>query len=84
MPNYYAGAEKLCSDQGFRLPTRAEFYILNGKIGTLGVPSSGFYWSSTFKENDTCGPWRVAMENPSLDNCFNKYDNNVGVLCIRK
>ena len=47
--NYWAGAKKACDDIGMSLPDKSKLYrlYLARKDSSLGIPTSGIFWSSS-------------------------------------
>ena len=48
--NYWAGAKKACDDIGMSLPDKSKLkslYEASQKDSSLGLPTSGFFWSSS-------------------------------------
>ena len=48
--NYWAGAKKACDDIGMSLPDKSKLYSLyeqSKKDPSLGLPTSGWFWSSS-------------------------------------
>ena len=53
--NYWAGAKKACDDIGMSLPDKSKLesiYKAGQKDSSLGLPTSGFFWSSSEKFAD--------------------------------
>ena len=48
--NYWAGAKKTCAEQGMSLPDKSKLqsiYQAGKKDSSLGLPTSGWFWSSS-------------------------------------
>ena len=48
--NYWAGAKKACDDIGMSLPDKSKLqslYQASQKDSSLGLPTSGWFWSSS-------------------------------------
>ncbi|MBE7710174.1 MAG: prepilin-type N-terminal cleavage/methylation domain-containing protein, partial [Cyanobacteria bacterium SIG32] len=45
--DYWAGAKRACVDEGMHLPTLQELRDLYARKGEEGIPTSGYYWSSS-------------------------------------
>ena len=57
--NYWAGAKKACDDIGMSLPDKSKLqslYQAGQKDSSLGLPTSGFFWSSSeYSANNAYG-----------------------------
>ena len=81
--NYWAGAKKACDDIGMSLPDRSKLYYRLYKAGkkdsSLGLPTSGYFWSSS--EGDAAGAYTVGFHNDN-EGYNRKYDSDLKVLCV--
>ena len=80
--NYWAGAKKACDDIGMSLPDKSKLlnlYYASQKDSSLGLPTSGWGWSSS--EGDALGAYYV-----SFGNGYTSYDyknrSRYKVLCV--
>ena len=80
--NYWAGAKKACDDIGMSLPDKSKLlslYQASQKDSSLGLPTSGWGWSSS--EGDALGAYYV-----SFGNGYTSYDyknrSRYKVLCV--
>ena len=76
--DYWAGAKKACVDEGMYLPTRQELKDLYAS-GEEGIPTSGWFWSSS--ENSYYTAWQLnfAAGNEGYDA---KTGRGMYVLCL--
>ena len=62
--NAWAGAKKVCSDQGMRLPTMEELAIIFANKGSIsGLNLSSNYWSSINVDNSPNVGWTQNFAN---------------------
>ena len=80
--NYWAGAKKACDDIGMSLPNKSKLksiYEAGKKDSSLGLPTSGFFWSSS--EYTAYGAYGVSFGfGTTYDG--DKYDSDRKVLCV--
>ena len=80
--NYWAGAKKACDDIGMSLPDKSKLqsiYKAGKKDSSLGLPTSGWFWSSS--ENDANYAYDVYFgEGYAVKDC--KFDSSLEVLCV--
>ena len=79
--NYWAGAKKACDDIGMSLPDKSKLqslYQASQKDSSLGLPTSGYFWSS---EDIANGAYPVSFFNGFPDFCY-KFDSYPRVLCV--
>ena len=80
--NYWAGAKKACDDIGMSLPELSKLksiYKAGEKDSSLGLPTSGWFWSSS--EDDARYAYDVIFGSGHTDR-NSKYYSNVKVLCV--
>ncbi len=81
--NYWAGAKKACDELGMSLPNKSKLQSLAKKTTAekeqLGLPTSGFFWSSS--ERDADGADDVNFRSGSTSYLY-KGDSNDRVLCV--
>ena len=82
--NYWAGAKKACDDIGMSLPDKSKLkriYRAGQKDSSLGLPTSGWFWSSS--ENGYSGyyAFRVDFVNGNTDD-NRKNHSDTKVLCV--
>ena len=80
--NYWAGAKKACDDIGMSLPDKSKLlslYKAGKKDSSLGLPTSGWFWSSS--EYGADGAYGVYFSNGGADGYF-KYYSYGRVLCV--
>ena len=80
--NYWAGAKKACDDIGMSLPDHSKLeslYEAGKKDSSLGLPTSGWFWSSS--EDDAYSAYSVSFYNGGTSN-DNKYGSYGKVLCV--
>ena len=66
--NYWAGAKKACDELGMSLPDESKLqsiYNAGQKDSSLGLPTSGYFWSSSERNVDSayyvgCGNGRTS------------------------
>ena len=80
--NYWAGAKKACDDIGMSLPDKSKLeslYQASQKDSSLGLPTSGWFWSSS--ELNAYYAYFVTFHvgDPDL---INKYYSDFKVLCV--
>jgi len=84
--NYWAGARKACDDIGMSLPDKSKLksiYEAGQKDSSLGLPTSGFFWSSSEYSGQFSG--RDAYFVNLYDGgtaLYNKDSGNFNVLCV--
>ena len=86
--NYWAGAKKACDDIGMSLPDKSKLesiYKASRKDSSLGLPTSGFFWSSSEKDahwaygvefSYALGTWNPVMEGNKANSGINN------LLCV--
>ena len=80
--NYWAGAKKACDDIGMSLPDKSKLqslYQASQKDSSLGLPTSGWFWSSS--EHDANSAYGVRFYNGFTSYYF-KNNSNGKVLCV--
>ena len=80
--NYWAGAKKTCAEQGMSLPDKSKLqsiYQAGKKDSSLGLPTSGWFWSSS--ETSAYVAYDVSFDDGDRD-LDNKYRSYVRVLCV--
>ena len=80
--NYWAGARKACEDIGMSLPDKSKLksiYQAGKKDSSLGLPTSGWFWSSSEYYASTA--YNVYFYNGHTSNRYKSYSNN-RVLCV--
>ena len=80
--NYWAGAKKACDDIGMSLPDKSKLkriYRAGQKDSSLGLPTSGAFWSSS--ENFAYYAFRVDFVNGNTDD-NRKNHSDTKVLCV--
>ena len=81
--NYWAGAKKACDDIGMSLPDKSKLvsiYEAGKKDSSLGLPTSGIFWSSS--EGTADGAYSVYFGNGGTNDNLSKYYSNGRVLCV--
>ena len=81
--NYWAGANRACAEEGMHLPTIEELRDLYARKGEEGIPTSGWFWSSS--ESGASFAWALSFDNGNeddYDSYGGKYTSNNSVLCI--
>ena len=76
--DYWAGAKKACEDHGMKLPTSDELLALYAKKGEEGIPTSGWFRSSS--EHDTDDVYNVNFGSGVVGYGTKSHQNNV--LCV--
>ena len=80
--NYWAGAKKACDDIGMSLPDKSKLlslYQASQKDSSLGLPTSGWFWSSS--EDSAYTAYDVSFGTGSTYGGYK--DNSRGkVLCV--
>ncbi len=80
--NYWAGANKVCAEQGMKLPTKDELLVIYAKMLEDGIPTTPHvFWSSSLGNDVERRPTSVSFENGTV------YDSddpgyNFDVICI--
>ena len=59
--DYWQGATDACDAIGMKLATKDELLALYAKKGQDGIPTTGWFWSSS--ETSTCGAWYVDFDD---------------------
>ena len=80
--NYWAGAKKACDDIGMSLPDKSKLesiYKAGQKDSSLGLPTSGRFWSSSEKYVYYAYGVHFDAGNTSYTD---KYDSRNRVLCV--
>ena len=80
--NYWAGAKKACDDIGMSLPELSKLksiYEAGKKDSSLGLPTSGWFWSSS--EGSAYNAYVVTFPNGYTYN-NHKYFSDYKVLCV--
>ena len=80
--NYWAGAKKTCAEQGMSLPDKSKLlslYEAGKKDSSLGLPTSGWLWSSSEYSADTAYGVYFLSGYPYYGY---KNDSNGRVLCV--
>ncbi len=78
--DYWQGAIDACDAIGMKLPDKDELLPLYAKKGQDGIPSSGWFWSSS--KNGTDNAWLVYFDNGY--SYINNKNLRLGVLCVGK
>ena len=80
--NYWAGAKKACDDIGMSLPDKSKLqslYQASQKDSSLGLPTSGWFWSSS--EDGAYLAYSVHFDNGNTGSIYKHYSGNK-VLCV--
>ena len=80
--NYWAGAKKACEEQGMSLPDKSKLksiYEAGKKDSSLGLPTSGLFWSSSEGDADFAYIVYFRTGSTSYDR---KGSSDIGVLCV--
>ena len=80
--NYWAGAKKACDDIGMSLPDKSKLkslYEAGEKDSSLGLPTDGWFWSSS--EYYALTAYGVRFDNGYAYYSY-KNDSNIRVLCV--
>ena len=80
--NYWAGAKKACEDIGMSLPDKSKLksiYEAGKKDSSLGLPTSGLFWSSSEGDADFAYIVYFRTGSTSYDRKGSSYH---GVLCV--
>ncbi|MBD8963750.1 DUF1566 domain-containing protein, partial [bacterium] len=80
--NYWAGAKKACDDIGMSLPDKSKLkslYEAGKKDSSLGLPTSGWFWSSS--EYSAYTAYYVYFDNGDAYDYHKTYSTG-GVLCV--
>ena len=80
--NYWAGAKKACDDIGMSLPDKSKLFSIyqaGKKDSSLGLPTSGFFWSSS--EYYANLAYYVYFYNGYTD-YYHKDNSDPKVLCV--
>ncbi len=81
--NYWAGAKKACDDIGMSLPDHSKLeslYEAGMKDSSLGLPTSGRFWSSSESIADSASSvCTFTFGDPDANY---KYDSSNMVLCV--
>ena len=79
--NYWAGAKKACDDIGMSLPDTSKLvslYQAGKKDSSLGLPTSGWFWSSS--EEHAYTMYGIRFDNGNIGGYGKSYRGNV--LCV--
>ena len=79
--DYWLGAIDACEAIGMELPDKDKLLALYGKKGQDGIPSDGYFWSSS--ENTTGYAWYVNFDLGYSGDDY-KDSQGYGVLCVGK
>ena len=80
--NYWAGAKKACDDIGMSLPDKSKLesiYKAGQKDSSLGLPTSGWFWSSSEYDASYASHVHFATGNTSR---YNEANSATRVLCV--
>ena len=80
--NYWAGAKKACDDIGMSLPDKSKLeslYQASQKDSSLGLPTTGWFWSSSEYDASYASHVHFATGNTSR---YNKANSTNRVLCV--
>ena len=77
--DYWAGAKKACVDEGMHLPTIEELRDLLARKGEEGIPTSGWFWSSS--EDSAYLAWGLYFDRGNEHHDFKNIDYGY-VLCL--
>ncbi|MBD8964362.1 DUF1566 domain-containing protein, partial [bacterium] len=80
--NYWAGAKKICAEQGMSLPDKSKLksiYEAGKKDSRLGLPTDGWFWSSS--ENGARNAYGVYFGDGYMTD-YNKLNFQFKVLCV--
>ena len=78
--DYWAGAKRACVDEGMHLPTLQELRDLYARKGEEGIPTAGWFWSSS--ENGPLDARRLHFGSGSEGINYFKDTNTASVLCV--
>ena len=81
--NYWAGAKKACDDIGMSLPDKSKLesiYKAGKKDSSLGLPTSGWFWSSS--ESEDIDMFAYAVGFGDFTNDGDKAYSGNKVLCV--
>ena len=81
--NYWAGAKKACDDIGMSLPDKSKLqslYEAGKKDSSLGLPTSGWFWSSS--ENRADRAYGVNFSGSGGTSRSTKTYSDSKVLCV--
>ena len=81
--NYWAGAKKACDELGMSLPDSSKLqslYEQSKKDLSLGLPTSGVFWSSSEFEYSTDGALYAHFSQGRMGICNKRL--NLKVLCV--
>ena len=82
--NYWAGAKKACDDIGMSLPDESKLrsiYKAGQKDSSLGLPTSGYFWSSSENNVFPYSAYVVRSYDGATLNS-DKYNSSREVLCV--
>ncbi len=82
--NYWAGAKKACDDIGMSLPDKSKLqslYEAGKKDSSLGLPTSGYFWSSSENNVFPYSAYVVRSYDGATLNS-DKYNSSREVLCV--
>ena len=80
--NYWAGAKKACDDIGMSLPDKSKLeslYQASQKDSSLGLPTSGWFWSSSEKYAKEA--YNMLFDNGYTEFIYKHY-SGYRVLCV--
>ena len=80
--NYWAGAKKACDDIGMSLPDKSKLYSIyeaGKKDSSLGLPTSGYFWSSSEYLADVAYGVKFILGGTYIDN---KHGSDSKLLCV--
>ena len=77
--DYWAGAKRACAEEGMHLPTIEELRDLYARKGEEGIPTSGWFWSSS--EDGAYDAW-VLHFGYGDEGGYNKDHSSNYVLCL--
>ena len=81
-PNdYWAGAQKACSELGMHLPTIEELDALYARYGEEGIPTYGSFWSSSEDDYDYAYYYTIDYYDPGR-NRAQKSNSEIYLLCV--
>ena len=80
--NYWAGAKKACAELGMSLPDKSKLksiYEAGQKDSSLGLPTSGWWWSS--EEYDASTAYYAGFNYGYTSNAYKYHSSDKG-LCV--
>ena len=81
--NYWAGVKKACDELGMSLPDKSKLLSIreaNMKDSSLGLPTSGWYWSSS--ERSYSDAYYVLFGNGNTYYQTKNDGSNMTILCV--